>query len=157
MLIGINPALNADVLYVLASMGHGDQLVICDTNFPADTVAKQTAHGKVVRMDNLSAPAAIKAVLTVLPLDTFIDHPVERMEVVGDATKVLPIAAEVQAEVTAAFKRQTGKDVQLASIERFQFYERAKKSYAVIVTGELRFYGCFILTKGVIPPPPELK
>lgn len=107
-------------------------------------------------MDNLSAPAAIKAILSVLPLDTFVERPVARMEVVGEPNKVLPIALEVQSQVTTAFKRQTGSSTNecpLASIERFEFYERAKKSYAVIVTGELRFYGCFIITKGVVPPP----
>ena len=153
MLLNIDNALNAEVLYVLRAMGHGDELVICDTNFPADSVAQQTIHGDLLRMENLNAPQAIKAILSVFPLDAFVDTPVERMEVMGKPKEVLPVAAEVQAVVDAASKVQRGKDSwPLGSVERFEFYERAKKAYAVIVTGERRFYGCFILKKGVIPP-----
>lgn len=140
MLLGVHPALNADVLYALASAGHGDVLVVVDKNFPAESVAKQSVLGRVIRMDNLSAPDAVRALLTLLPLDTFVPQPVARMEVVGEPGTVLPIAHEVQAEVNAAFKRQTGgtADCPLASVERFEFYERAKKAFAVIVTGEVR-------------------
>lgn len=88
MLIGIHPALNPELLYVLASAGHGDVICIVDKNFPATTVAASTVHKKPVQMDNLTAPEAIKAILSVLPLDTFITHQVERMEVVGDPSKV---------------------------------------------------------------------
>ena len=137
--IGIHPALNADVLYALASAGHGDVIVVVDKNFPAETVAKQSVLGRVVRMENLTAPEAMRALLTVLPLDTFVPQPVARMEVVGDATKVLPIAQQVQHEVNVAFRRQTAgtTDSPLASVERFEFYERAKKAFCVIVTGEV--------------------
>jgi len=153
MLLRIDPALNADVLYALRAMGHGDDVVICDTNFPADSIARQTRLGRLLRMDNLTSAEAIRAVLSVLPLDSFVDHPVERMEVVGRPDEVLPIHAEVQAEIDAAARRDAGRDAwPMGSIERFAFYERAKQAYAVIVTGERRFYGCFIIKKGVIPP-----
>jgi L-fucose mutarotase len=153
MLIGIDNALNAEVLYVLRAMGHGDELVVCDTNFPADSVAQETTHGDLLRMENLTAAGAIKAILSVFPLDSFVDHPAERMEVMGKPKELLPVAAEVQAVVDAASKVQRGKDGwPLGTVERFAFYERAKKAYAVVVTGERRFYGCFILKKGVIPP-----
>lgn len=147
MLKGIDPLLNADVLRALRAMGHGDDLIIADTNFPSDSVARQTVIGKVLRID---APAAraVKAVLSVYPLDTFVDDAAARMEVVGDPGKILPVAAEVQAEIDAA----EGKAWPMMSIERYAFYERAKKAYCVIQTHERRFYGCFAFRKGVIPP-----
>ena len=148
MLKLIHPALNADVLHALRSMGHGDELVLCDTNFPADAVARETALGFLLHMDNLSVPQAAKAVLTVYPLDTFVDDAAMRMEVVGKPKEILPIMTEVQKEIDAA----EAKHWPLGSIERMAFYERAKKAYCVIRTGERRFYGCFILKKGVIPP-----
>jgi L-fucose mutarotase len=153
MLFNIDNALNAEVLYVLRAMGHGDEIVVCDTNFPADSVAQQTVHGTLLRMENLTAARAVKAILSVMPLDSFVEHPAARMEVMGKPKEVLPVAAEVQAEVDKVAKAQTGKDNwPLGAVERFAFYERAKQAYAVIVTGERRFYGCFILKKGVIPP-----
>jgi L-fucose mutarotase len=153
MLLRIDPALNADILYVLRAMGHGDEIVICDTNFPADSVAQQTVHGQLLRMENVSAARAMQAILSVMPLDSFVDHPVERMEIIGNATELPPVQQEVQAEVDAAARRDAGRDDwPMASIERFAFYERAKNAYAVVVTGERRFYGCFVVKKGVIPP-----
>lgn len=151
MLKGIDPLLNADILYVLESMGHGDDLVICDTNFPADSVAQQTMHGHLLRMNGVSAPRAARAVLSVLPLDSFVDRPASRMEVVGEPNTVLPVATEVQAEIDAA----EGKPSPMGSIERFAFYAAAKNAYAIIQSGERRFYGCFIFKKGVIPPERE--
>jgi L-fucose mutarotase len=147
MLKGIDPLLNADVLCALRAMGHGDDLIIADTNFPADSVARHTVIGKVLRID-ANAARVIKAVLSVYPLDSFVDDAAARMEVVGDPEKLLPVAKEVQAEIDAA----EGKSWPLISIERYAFYERAKKAYCVIQTHERRFYGCFALRKGVIPP-----
>jgi L-fucose mutarotase len=149
MLKLIDSTLGADVLHALRSMGHGDELVICDTNFPADTVASQTTLGHLLHMENISVPKAVNAVLSLYPLDTFVEDAAMRMEVVGKAKEVLPIMTEVQAEIDAAEGK--GKFT-LGSIERFAFYERAKKAYCVIRTGERRFYGCFILKKGVIGP-----
>ena len=148
MLKSIDPLLNADVLYALRAMGHGDDLVICDTNFPADSVARQTVLGRLLRIDNVSAARAARAILSVLPLDSFVDKPASRMEIVGEPNTVLPVAAEVQAEIDKA----EGKSWPMGQIERFAFYEAAKNAYAVIQTGERRFYGCFIFKKGVIPP-----
>jgi len=99
----------------------------------------------VLRLDGVSAPRAIRAVLSVLPLDSFVDHPAERMEVVGDANALPAVQREAQIEVDAA----EGRATPFASIERFAFYERAKKAYCVIATGEARGYGCFIFKKGV--------
>lgn len=150
MLKGLNPLLNGDVLNVLRSMGHGDDLVVCDTNFPADSVARHTVTGKLLRMDNLTAAQAIDAILSVFPLDAFVDKPASRMEIMGKPAEIPPVQQEVQAVID----KREGRSWPMGSIERFAFYDMARKSYAVIVTGETRFYGCFILKKGVIPPAP---
>ena len=147
MLKGIDPLLNADVLRVLRAMGHGDDLIIADTNFPSDSVARETVTGKLLRID---APAArvVKAVLSVMPLDTFVDDAAARMEIVGSPDEIPPVQQEAQKEIDAA----EGKPWPMISIERYAFYERSKKAYCVIQTGERRFYGCFVFKKGVIPP-----
>jgi len=147
LLKSIDPLLNADVLYALRAMGHGDELIICDTNFPADSVAKETVLGQLLRID-ASAARVAKAVLSVMPLDSFVDKPAGRMEIVGKPTEIPPVQAEVQVEIDKA----EGKSWPMGSIERFAFYEKAKKAYCVIQTGERRFYGCFVFKKGVIPP-----
>ncbi len=147
MLKSIDPLLNADVLYALRSMGHGDELIICDTNFPADSVAHETVLGQLLRID-ASAARVARAVLSVMPLDSFVDKPAGRMEIVGKPTEIPPVQAEVQVEIDKA----EGKSWPMGSIERFAFYEKAKKAYCVIQTGERRFYGCFVFKKGVIPP-----
>jgi len=148
MLKSIDPILNADVLYALCAMGHGDDLVLCDTNFPADAIARQTSLGRLLRIDNVTAGRAAGAILSVLPLDSFVDAPALRMEIVGQPDEVPAVQLEVQKEINAA----QGRPFPMGSIERFAFYELAKKAYCVIQTGERRFYGCFILKKGVIPP-----
>ena len=148
MLKGLDTRLNADVLYALRAMGHGDLLVVCDTNFPADSIARDTVLGELVRMDNLTAPQAVEAILSVLPLDTFVDDFAGRMEVVGEPDTIPPVQAEVQAAIDAA----DGREARMIGIERFAFYDHARTAYAVVQTGERRFYGCFAFRKGVIPP-----
>ena len=147
MLKGIDPLLNAEVLGALRAMGHGDDLIIADTNFPAASVAAATVLGRLLRID---APAArvARAVLSVYPLDGFVDDAAARMEVVGAADDLPEVQREVQAEIDAA----EGRSWPMIGVERFAFYERARKAYAVIQTGERRFYGCIALRKGVIPP-----
>ena len=148
MLKGINPLLNADVLGALRAMGHGDDLIIADTNFPADSVARQTGLGKLLRIDNTTAAEVAEAVLSVMPLDNFVDDSAARMEIVGAPDEVPPVQQEVQTAIDAA----EGAPRPMTSIERFAFYERAKQAYCVIQTGERRFYGCFAFRKGVVPP-----
>jgi L-fucose mutarotase len=148
MLKGIHPLLNADVLYALRAMGHGDYLVLSDTNFPSDSIARQTTLGTLLRMDNCTSAEAAAAVLSVMPLDSFIDDAAGRMEVVGKPKEIPAVQKEVQKAIDAA----EGKSWPLVPIERFAFYEKAKGAYCVIQTGERRFYGCFVLTKGVISP-----
>ncbi|MBX2855378.1 MAG: RbsD/FucU family protein [Rhodobacteraceae bacterium] len=147
MLKGLNPLLNAETLYALRAMGHGDDLIIADTNFPAESVARQTVLGELLRID-ATAPEVIEAVLSVYPIDTFVDDAAARMEVIG-APNDMP---EVQAEVQAAVNAAEGAPRPLIGVERFAFYDRAKQAFAVIQTQERRFYGCFAFRKGVIPP-----
>ncbi|WP_298373077.1 RbsD/FucU family protein [Azospirillum sp.] len=151
MLKTLDPLLNADVLYALKAMGHGDRLVLCDTNFPADSIARQTALGRLLRIDGVSAARAARAILSVMPLDSFVDDAAARMEIVGSPDELPPVQQEVQREIDHA----EGRSWPLVSVERMAFYEQAKRAYCVIATGETRFYGCFLFTKGVIPPTAE--
>ncbi len=148
MLKGIDSRLNAEVLFALRAMGHGDVLVIADTNFPSDQVARSTVLGELLRMDNLTAAEAAEAVLSVMPLDTFVDDFAGRMEIVDNPGEVPSVQSEVQDVINSAEGRQRS----MIGIERFDFYDRAREAYAVIQTGERRFYGCFMFRKGVIPP-----
>ncbi len=148
MLKGINPLLNADVLRALRAMGHGDDLIIVDTNFPSDSVARQTRTGKLLRIDNTTAAEVVGAVLSVMPLDSFVDDSACRMEIVGSPDEVPPVQREVQEVIDAA----EGKPWPMVSIERYAFYQRSKQAYCVIQTGERRFYGCFAFRKGVVAP-----
>ncbi len=150
MLKGINPLLNADVLQALRAMGHGDDLIIADTNFPSDSVARQTVLGRLLRID-ATAAQVVKAVLSLYPLDNFVNDAAARMEIVGKPNEIPPVQREVQEEIDAA----EGKPWPMISIERYAFYERSKKAYCVIQTGERRFYGCFAFRKGVVPPDAE--
>jgi L-fucose mutarotase len=146
VLKNLDPLLNPDVLHALAAMGHGDEVVICDANFPADAVARDSVLGRLLRLDGVDSPRAVRAVLSVLPLDRFVDDPALRMEVVGDAQSLPAVQREAQREVDAA----EGRAVPFASLERFAFYERARRAYCVIATGEARGYGCFVFKKGVL-------
>ena len=145
---GIDNRLNADVLYALRAMGHGDLLVVCDTNFPADSIARETVLGELLHMENLTAAQAVEAILSVLPLDTFVDDFAGRMEVVGEPYTVPQVQMEVQNVIDAT----DGRNARMVGVERFAFYDKARTAYAVIQTGERRFYGCFMFRKGVIPP-----
>ena len=148
MLKNIDPLLNADVLQALRAMGHGDSLVVCDTNCPADSVARRTALGRLLRIDSVGTARVTRAILSVMPLDSFVDDAAARMEIGGRPTEIPPVQQEVQQEID----RAEDKPGPMVPIERMAFYERAKQAYCVIATGERRFYGCFIFTKGVIPP-----
>jgi L-fucose mutarotase len=143
MLKAIDPLLNPDLLYTLRAMGHGDEIAIVDANFPADSTGPD-----VIRLDAVDAPRALDAVLSVMPLDTFVPEACWRMEVVGDAAAEQPIFSEFRAVIA----RREGASFKLASLERFAFYERASECYAIVATGERRLYGNVILKKGVIAP-----
>ena len=149
MLKGIDQRLSAEVVHVLMLMGHGDDLVICDVNHPAATVAAETTYGRLVDMAGCDIPTAARAILSLMPLDSFVPAPVSRMQVVGDPDGVVPIFARMQAVVDAA----EGRAVQMQALERFAFYEAAKRSFAIIRTADSGPYGCFILKKGVVDLP----
>ena len=144
MLLGISPLLNADVLHCLASMGHGDELVICDANFPAKSVSSQTVLGTHLEV-SADAISVLKAILTVVPIDTFDAHvPAVRGMQVVDAPDEIPEFISDASLITKA----CGSEISL--VERYAFYEQAKNSYAVIRSIETRLYGNLILRKGVI-------
>jgi L-fucose mutarotase len=143
MLKGLDPLLNADLLYVLRAMGHGDDLVIADANFPAATMGR-----RVIRLDGASSPRALEAVLSIMPLDDFVDEPCLRIEVVGDPDAVPEVCAEFQRQIEAV----EGGRFTLGKIDRFAFYDRARQAFAVAQTGETRLYGCILLKKGVVRP-----
>lgn len=148
MLKGISPLLNAEVLQALRAMGHGDDLIVADANFPSASTARQTQFGRLLRIDNVGAAEAVAAILSVYPLDTFVDDAAARMQIVDAPNEVPPVQQEVQRAIDAA----EGRPWPMIGIERYAFYERAKNAYCVIQTGERRFYGCFAFRKGVIPP-----
>src|SRR5690606_269655 len=100
----------------------------------------------LLRIDNVTAGRAARAILSLMPLDTFVENAALRMQVVGRPDEVPPVQAEVQAEIDEA----EGRSLPLGSIERFAFYDLARKAYCVIQTGERRFYGCFVFKKGVV-------
>ena len=147
MLKHIDPLLSGELLDVMQTMGHGDDLVICDRNHPAATIAAHTTHGSLIIIAGATLPELSRAVLRHFPLDTFVDAPVTRMQVVGGSPDELVQAhRDMQAEADAA----EGKPVGMQSLERFAFYEAAKRSFAVVQTADPGPYGCFILKKGVL-------
>jgi L-fucose mutarotase len=146
MLKGIDPALSAEVLHVLMLMGHGDDIVICDVNHPAASIAKHTTHGKLIDMSGCDLPRAAAAILTLMPLDTFVDEPVMRMQVVGNPQGIVPVFERMQQTLDMA----EGRSVRMGALERFDFYAAAKRAFAIIRTADLGPYGCFILRKGVV-------
>lgn len=141
MLKGIDPLLSGDLLKILDDMGHGDQLLLVDRNYPA------AASGRpVIRLGEVSVLRAAQAILSVLPLDSFIEHPLERMEVEDDPAKTTP----VQDAMLALASRVEGRDLAYGVIPRLDFYGRAKAVYAVVHTLDSVPYGCFVLHKGVV-------
>ena len=140
MLKNIDPRLHPDLLYVLAQMGHGDKLAIVDRNYPAESTAQ-----RVVRLDGLDLLPALEAVLSVFPLDTFVDAPLAGMNHVDDPATI----PDVQAEAFALARRVEDREIGVERIERFAFYEAVRECFAVLTTTESRPYGCIILTKGV--------
>lgn len=142
MLKGIDPLLGPELLAMLRAMGHGDEIVIADANFPATTNAR-----RLVRLDGVDAVRATKAIVSVMPLDDFVPHAAFRMEVVGKPDEVPPICLGFEAEL-----RAQGYERGIAGIERMAFYERARAAYGVVATGESRLYGNLILKKGVLAP-----
>ena len=143
MLINVNPLISPEILQLIRSMGHGDKFVLSDANFPSYSHAN-----KLYRMDGLNIPQAAEALLTHFPLDSFIPHPVERMEIDGKPDEV----NEVHRDLIETVKKVSGDNWVVGSVERQKFYVEAKKAMAVITTSDTRPYGCFMFTKGVLKP-----
>lgn len=145
LLKGLDPLLSADLLHILRSMGHGDKLCICDCNFPAASVATQTSSGKHVQLA-VSLPEATSAVMSVLPLDYFIDtSPAQYMS--PQAGVEWPEAGVQVIDALKAAIQEHASDVKVEPLERFAFYEESRKCFAVLQTLERRPYGNVILTK----------
>jgi len=142
MLKGIPPILGPDLLHILRAMGHGDEIAIVDANFPGDSLGPE-----LVRLDGISATEVLDAVLTLMPLDTFVDEQAIGMEVVGDPDR----REETHREFDALVKKYE-PEMKLTLIERFAFYDRVRGAYAIVQTGERRLYGNIVLKKGVIRP-----
>ncbi|XP_062851717.1 fucose mutarotase [Trichomycterus rosablanca] len=148
VLKGIPAILTPELLYVLAQMGHGDELVLADANFPVSSVCK---CGPVeIRADGVKIPELLKAILKLLPLDTYVELPAAVMDLV-DSDKSRGLKVPVW-ETFSELLKHAGSHGNLDVVERFAFYERAKKAFAVIATGETALYGNIIIKKGVIPP-----
>jgi len=143
MLKGIDPILSPDLLSILRSMGHGDELALVDAHFPAVSMAR-----RLVRLDGADLPDALAACLQLIPLDTFVADPALRMEMVDDPKNI----PEVQVLCQKVIDTAEGRHVGLVGIERHAFYDRAKAAYAIVATGETRPYGCVIIKKGVALP-----
>lgn len=144
MLKGIPGILSPELLKVLCEMGHSDRLVIADGNFPSETMGK---NAKVIRCDGHGVSELLDAVLQVFPLDTYVDHPVNLMQVMEGDDVETPIWDEYEAIVAKYDGR--GRDA-IGQIERFAFYDEAQKCYAVIATGETALYANIMLQKGVV-------
>ena len=146
MLKGIDRTITAELLHVLMLMGHGDDIVICDVNHPAATIARHTSYGQLVTLGGCTLPEAARAIVTLMPVDTFVEEPILRMQVVGDPGKEYPLFAEIRESVEVAEARP----IRMGALERFAFYEAARNAFAIVRTSDPGPYGCFILRKGVI-------
>lgn len=141
MLKGIPSILSPELLKILMEMGHGDEIVISDGNFPAASMAQ-----RLVRCDGHGVPELLDAILKFFPLDPYVEHSVALMEVVpGDPTK--PVIWDEYVDI---IRRHGGKATDIERMERFDFYDRAKKAYAIVATGEMALYANIILKKGVV-------
>lgn len=144
MLNGVPKILSPELLMVLCEMGHGDRICLGDGNFPAESMGKDAI---VIRADGHGVPELLDAILTVMPLDPYVEKPVTLMEVVpGDPVKT-PIW-NIYKKIIAKHDKRGAKAV--GNIERFAFYEEAKKTYCIVATGEKALYANIILQKGVV-------
>lgn len=141
MLKGLHPLLGPELLNALASMGHGDEIAVVDANFPAASLGRC-----VIRVEGATAPQVLEALLTLLPLDDFVDCPLATMAVVGTPDA----EPEVVVEFAALARRAEGREVAHQPLSREAFYARARGAFAVVQSGERRLYGNVLLRKGVV-------
>jgi L-fucose mutarotase len=143
MLKGLTRLHTPDLLHLLASMGHGDEIALVDAHFPAVSMAR-----RLVRLDAADLPDALDACLALVPLDSFVPDPAFRMEVVGNPGEI----PEVQRACQEVIDRREGHAVPLVPLERHAFYARSREAFGIVATGELRPYGCVLVKKGVALP-----
>jgi L-fucose mutarotase len=141
MLKNIDPLLTADLLHALRAMGHGDEIAIVDANF----LARKNAR-RFIEIAGASATEILDAILSVLPLDTYVDHPAHGMQIVNEPDK-MPVICQEFADI---INRREMRDVSVQGLERDMFYKRTADCFAVVSTAETRLYGNIILTKGVV-------
>ena len=142
MLIGISPVISPELLVVLDRMGHGDEIVLADAFFPGDAF-----NSRVIRADGIRIPALLDGILQLMNLDQYVDHPLIMMAAAGNDT----LDPMVEKSYRAMVDMHWPKTPAIERIERFAFYERTRKAFAVVMTGETVQYGNIILRKGVIP------
>lgn len=145
MLKGIDPILSPDLLWLMASMGHGDDLAVVDANHPAERIAAASVSKRLVRLPGLTLPHVIAAILTVFPLDTSEPDPVRAMIDVRTST-----TPPIHDAVLHAINRSAGPPIALGALERFAFYDHAKLSFGVVQVGDVSGFGCFLLRKGTL-------
>ena len=146
MLKSIDPILTPDLLWLLASMGHGDDLVFVDANHPATRIAESTTTQRLIQLPGISMETAIRAIMSVYPLDDFDPDPVRVMAPVDDPDSV----PDVQRAVLAEIERAVGHAVAPGKLSRPDFYSEAAAGFGVVQVGDSRGYGCFLIRKGVI-------
>jgi len=142
MLKGISPLISPELLAALATMGHGDEIILADAHFPAETF-----NDKVIRADGLKIPALLEAILPLLELDAYVPTPLFMMAAVAGDT----LDPQVETSYRAAIEKHLPNAPATERIDRFAFYDRAEDAFAVVMTGELAKYGNIILKKGVTP------
>lgn len=147
MLKGIDPRLSADLLYLIARMGHGDDLALVDANHPAETVASHTTSRTLIRLPGLGVDDVLEAVLTLFPLDDFTPDPVRFMQVVGRPEETPEAVAAME-----AVARRAGYGGAFHRLERFAFYGAARAAFGVVQCGESRLYGNVLIRMGAIKP-----
>jgi L-fucose mutarotase len=142
MLKGIDPILGPELLATLRAMGHADEIAIVDANFPAAANAR-----RLIRTEGVTATRMVQAILSVLPLEQFEPVAAFRMAVDGAPDELPPVIGEFE-----RLLRAVGYEGPIAALERFAYYDRTRAAYAIVSTGERRYWGNLILKKGAIPP-----
>jgi L-fucose mutarotase len=150
MLKSVPKILSPELLKVISEMGHGDELVIADGNYPASSIAQNFCGGRLIRADGHGVPELLKAVLKLFPLDTYSEPNVMLMAVTEGDTAVPGGVPPIWDKFKAALAKAEGDAVKIGTIERFAFYERSKKAYAIVASGEPALYANIILKKGVV-------
>jgi L-fucose mutarotase len=148
ILKGIDPLLSPELLFILARMGHGDDLALVDLNHPAEAVAQATTSGELIRLPGVAVDRALAAILTLFPVDTFTPDPVRVMEVAGQPEETPAAMADLHHALA-----ESGFRGFIPRLERFAFYAAARGSFAVIQCGDPRFYGNILVRKGAIEGP----